>query len=193
MRVPQTLAIFSGIHQPFISNNSHCGRGVKSNVRGVPIRRISTFAESSAPTGASADGICGTRCNRSFNFASFSSSSAMSFAISSPIALDFAINGALSVAVGISFVILFFSAVFVCVIVFNSRTRTSRDKMSSTMSGKFFTRHAFFTTSGFSRINFISNIFYSFGLLCVCIQICDRIHCRRTSGADRSCNLHFYI
>ena len=161
VRVPQICAIFSGIHQPFMSNKSHWARGVKSNSRGVPTRRTSTFALSSGPIGASGDGICGTRCKRSFNSASFSASSAISAAISSLICLDLAIKGALSVALGISFVILFFSAVIFWVKVFNSRTRSSKTKISSTWSSKPLTRHAFFTISGFSRINLISNIISS--------------------------------
>ena len=158
VRVPQICAIFSGIHHPFISNKSHCARGVKSKFRGVPTRFTSVLYESSGPTGADASGICGTRCSKSFNFSSFSANSAKSAAISAPICLDFSINGALSVAVGISRVILFFSAVMFWVTVFSSRTRASSAKISSMWSSKPLTRHAFFTISGFSRINFISNI-----------------------------------
>ena len=181
------FAIFSGIHQLFISSKSHWARGEKSNLRGVPTRLTSTFAESSLPIGASALGICGTRCIKSFNKISLSANSAMSAAISSPISLLRLINGALSAAVGISFEILFFSAVFVWVIVFNSRTRVSRFNKSSTISGKFLTRHAFFTMSGFSRINFISNI-----LVILCIYICYCVHCGTASGTHSGCHLHLY-
>ena len=152
------FAIFSGAHQPFISSKSHWARGVKSNSRGVPTRRISTLSESSRPIGADASGICGTQCNNSFNAASLSANSAISAAISFPISLLRAISGALSDAVGISRVILFFSAVIVCVMVFNSRTRLSNSNISSTWSAMFFTAHAFFTTVGFSRIYLISII-----------------------------------
>ena len=170
VRVPQIWAIFSGAHQPFKSSKSHCARGVKSNSRGVPTRRTSTFALSSGPIGADASGICGTRCIRSFNFASLSASSAKSAAISSPICLERAINGALSVAVGISRVILFFSAVIFWVTVFSSRTRVSSASISSTLSSKPFTRQAFFTTSGFPRINLISNIISSFVILYISVK-----------------------
>ena len=168
VRVPQILAIFSGAHQPFMSNKSHWARGVKSNFGGVPTRRISTLYESSGPIGADASGICGTRCSKSVNNASFSANSAKSAAISSPICLDFAISGALSVAVGISRVILFFSAVIFCVTVFNSRTRASNSKILSTLSSNPLTRQAFFTASGFSRINLMSSITLSC-ILYVCI------------------------
>ena len=160
VRVPQMDAIFSGFHQPFISSKSHWGRGVKSNSRGVPTRLISTFSVSSRPIGASALGICGTRCNKSSSAASLSANSAISAAISLAISLLRAISGARSAAVGISRVILFFSAVFVCVIVFSSRTRASSARISSVLSSIFFNSQARFTISGFSRINLISNIFY---------------------------------
>ena len=71
-----TLAPRSQSRIPRSSPRSQCALTSKSNSRGVPQRRTSTFSSSSAPTGTESFGVFGSVTTMALSFSSIAASSA---------------------------------------------------------------------------------------------------------------------